>query len=147
MNIFKLVRKINGFKKSVKSDYKFKTKQEIKQLKINNNLKELNIYNIKNMKQKNDAFIFKNIISYNIGFRIINSKGFNSLGFKDEVDIFFCDNHHKVIETYTKFKPNKFTQYHKNATEVYVISKNMIKYLNIKLNDYISLEKINNRNY
>ncbi|ARU91942.1 hypothetical protein SCLARK_001417 [Spiroplasma clarkii] len=112
-----------------------------RQLSMNNQIKDINIYTIKNSKQKIDTLVFKDRFNYDVGFRIINAQGFNSFGLKEEVDLIFCNRHHQVIDTYTKFKINKFTQFHEKAVEVFVLAKNMIKYLNISINDQLKLAK------
>lgn len=141
MKIFKIARELLRVSKPNIDERRLRNQDAARPLTINNEEKEINIYTIKNIKQKVDSLVFKDKFSYDVGFRIINSQGFNSFGLKEEVDLIFCDRHHQVIETYTAFKINKFTQYHEAATEVYILAKNMIKHLNISLQDQFKLAK------
>ncbi|QEH61718.1 hypothetical protein SCHIN_v1c05210 [Spiroplasma chinense] len=114
---------------------------KVYQLVLNNEIQNINIRNITTMNQKFNALVFKDKLNYYLGYRFINLKGFNSFGFKDDVDLIFCDKKYQVIETYSNFKPNKVTEYFKNGAVVYVLAKNMNKYLDIKIKDIIKISK------
>ncbi|QBQ07576.1 hypothetical protein SGLAD_v1c03770 [Spiroplasma gladiatoris] len=140
-----LVKKFKGVVNFMSDSKKVQKKRvdenKVYQLVINNQIKDINIRNIKTIKQKFNALILKEKFNHTIGFRFLGLKGFNSFGFKYEVDLIFCDKKYQVIETYSSFLPNKVTEHHSNAVIIFVLAKHSIKYLNIKLNDLIKITK------
>ncbi|QGS51812.1 hypothetical protein [Spiroplasma tabanidicola] len=142
MGLIKAARLITSFVNDSKKVQKKKIDEnKVYQLVINNQIKDINIRNIRTIKQKFNALIFKEKFNHTMGFRFIGVKGFNSMGFKEEVDLIICDKKYQVIETYSNFPPNKVTQHHNDAVVVFVLAKHTIKYLNIKLNDLIKITK------
>ncbi|WP_339029380.1 hypothetical protein [Spiroplasma endosymbiont of Cantharis nigra] len=132
-----LVTKI--FKKDKNKDL-FKENSSSK-LIHNQELLEINIRTIRNISKKFSSLIFKDKFSPENGFRLIYSKGFNSFGFKENIDLVICDVKNKVIETYSNFGPNKMTKYYDKAASIYVLANNMNQYLNIKQNDLLKILK------
>ncbi|QHX36572.1 hypothetical protein [Spiroplasma sp. BIUS-1] len=138
-SIKKLIRLTRVFRKDKNKDI-FKENYSSK-LVHNQEVLDINIRTIRNPSNKYSSLIFKEKFSSENGFRIIYSKGFNSFGFKEKVDVIFCDIKNQVIETYSNFNPNKMTKLHEKAASVYVLSNNMNKFLNIKQNDLLKILK------
>ncbi|AUB31446.1 hypothetical protein [Spiroplasma floricola] len=107
----------------------------------NQKILDMNIRTIRNPSNKFSSLIFKEKFSSENGFKLVYSKGFNSFGFKEQVDVVFCDIKNKVIETYSNFSPNKMTKYHNKAIAIYVLANNMNKFLNIKQKDILKTIK------
>ncbi|AGR42028.1 hypothetical protein [Spiroplasma diminutum] len=127
------------FKNSKKKDI-FKDNHSSK-LIHNQDILDINIRTVRNTSNKFNSLIFKDKFSTENGFRLIYSKGFNSFGFKEKVDLVFCDVKNQVIETYSNFSPNKMTKYYDKVNSIYVLANNMNKYLNIKQNDLLKILK------
>lgn len=102
---------------------------------------DLNVRTIKNLKQKFNSLIFKEKLEYSSGFRIINSKGFNSLGFQDPVDVVFCNRKHQIIETFKSFKPQKFSKIYDEASYIYVLANKTILRNGLNLGDLLKTIK------
>ncbi|AGR41020.1 hypothetical protein [Spiroplasma taiwanense] len=102
---------------------------------------DINVRTIRNSTKKFNSLIFKEKISSENGFRLIYTKGFNSFGFKEDVDLVFCDIHNQVIAIYSNFKPNKMTSFNQEARSIFVLANNTNKYLNIKKNDLLKIYK------
>ncbi|AHI52734.1 hypothetical protein [Spiroplasma culicicola] len=140
MGLIKLTKETFKFVKSSKTKTK-KDDNQIYNLIINDSIVNVNIRNIKTINAKFGSLAFKENLNHDIGFRFINAKGFNSIGFRQNVDLVFCDRRHQVVELFTSFKPNKMTEYIANSTVVYVLASNSIKYLNIKPKDIVKITK------
>ncbi len=139
LTVYRFTKEFLKLLKPEKNYDQISRKDATHQLMHNNRLKNVYIRTIKNYKQKMEALFFKDRIKMEAGFRIINSHGFNSFGFKEEVDLVFCDKRHQVIETYSNFRVNKMTRYVEGTYSIYVLAPNSNKYLNIKNNDILKL--------
>ncbi|AUM62566.1 hypothetical protein [Spiroplasma monobiae] len=137
------IKKIIGFIRIFKKDRNKDIFKEDNSLKLvhNQEILNINVRTVRSPSNKFSSLIFKEKFSSENGFRLIYSKGFNSFGFKEKVDVVFCDVKNQVIETYSNFSPNKMTKHHSKAACVYVLANNMNKFLNIKQKDLLKLMK------
>ncbi|WP_338985521.1 hypothetical protein [Spiroplasma endosymbiont of Diplazon laetatorius] len=139
LSIRKIINFAKIFKKNKSKDL-FKEDYSAK-LIHNQDVLDINIRTVRSPFNKFSSLIFKEKFSSENGFRLVYSRGFNSFGFKENVDIVFCDIKNQVIETYSNFKPNKMTKHYEKAAAIYVLANNMNKFLNIKQNDLIKILK------
>ncbi|WP_339021580.1 hypothetical protein [Spiroplasma endosymbiont of Atherix ibis] len=139
LSIRKIISFIRIFKEGKNKDI-FKENYSSK-LIHNQKILDMNIRTVRNSSNKFSSLIFKEKFSSENGFKLVYSKGFNSFGFKEQVDVVFCDIKNKVIETYSNFSPNKMTKYHNKTIAIYVLANNMNKFLNIKQKDILKTIK------
>ncbi|AKU79564.1 hypothetical protein [Spiroplasma turonicum] len=140
MGIFKTIKTAFNII-SYKDTTKLVSNNSIKKLVHNNNITDITIRTIKSPLGKTSNLIFKDKFKQEVGFKFVYSKGFNSFGFKEKVDVIFCNIHSQVIAIYTNLKPNKFTSKYEDAYSVFVLTGNTNKFLNIKLNDFLTTSK------
>ncbi|AKX33985.1 hypothetical protein SLITO_v1c03310 [Spiroplasma litorale] len=140
MSIFKFLKtavRLMNYKES----NKFVSINSTKKLVHNNNILDISIRTIKNSYNKTGSLVFKDKLKQEVGFKFVYSKGFNSFGFKEKVDVIFCNIHSQVTAIYSNFKPNKFTSLHEDTYSIFVLANNTNKYLNIKKNDFLTTSK------
>ncbi|ASP28089.1 hypothetical protein SCORR_v1c03150 [Spiroplasma corruscae] len=137
LKILKVAAKLANYKESTKL-IKYKS---TKKLVHNNIMLDISIRTIRNSINKASNLVFKDKLKQEVGFKFVYSKGFNSFGFKEKVDIIFCNIHSQVIAIYSNFKPNKFTSLHEDTYSIFVLANNSNKFLNIKKNDFLTISK------
>ncbi len=90
-------------------------------------------------------FLFRKLIHIDDdqGFLIKNAKGFNTFKFNNNYDIIFVNCHFKVLKTY-HLNPNEITNYVKNSNYCFILKKDDVELLDIKLGDYLKIKKTEN---